>query len=163
LGQPGARNVIDLNRAAVELPLEAVRARYLIFLHAAEDQRSPETPSWTDDGNPTGDLVSEYVLEYASGEPVTVPIRRRFAIQQLHVRWGASPFEAVPAFAPGVYLTPGDARTLGRLADGQTRISVERTSSGRNSGGDNLWLYALENPRPDEPLRCLRLVPRGQR
>src|SRR5262249_10020229 len=88
LGQPGAPNVIDLNRAPVELPLDGLSARYLIFLHAAEDQRSPETPSWADDGNPSGDLVSEYVLEYADGNTAAVPIRRRFAIQQMHIRWG---------------------------------------------------------------------------
>jgi len=163
LGRARARNVIDLDQAEVAVPLGEALASYLIFAHAVEDQRSPETPSWTDDGNPAGDHVSDYVLAYADGTSAVVPIRRRFAIQQTHIRWGASPFEAVPARSPSVFLTPGDARALGRLADGVTRTSVERTASGRSSGGDNLWLYALPNPRPEAPLRQVRLVPRGQR
>jgi len=92
-----------------------------------------------------------------------VPIRRRFAIQQTHIRWGASPFEAVPALGPEVFPSPNDARALGRLADGVTASSVERVASGRNSGSDNLWLYALPNPSPEKPIRQVRLAPRGQR
>src|SRR4051812_29857300 len=65
LGQPGAANVICLDQAEVAVPLGGVGASYLVFLHAVEDQRSPETPPWANDGNPVGDPVSEYVLEYA--------------------------------------------------------------------------------------------------
>jgi hypothetical protein len=163
LGLPKTANVICLDQAPVIVPLGDVTASYLVFLHAVEDQRSPETPEWSNDGNPVGDHVSDYVLEYADGSTAVVAIRRRFAIQQTHIRWGASPFEAVPALGPEVFPSPNDARALGRLADGVTTSSVERVASGRNSGSDNLWLYALPNPSPEKPIRQLRLVPRGQR
>src|SRR5689334_21655975 len=51
LGQPGAVNVICLDHAEVAVPLAGVTASYLVFLHAVEDQRSPETPPWANDGN----------------------------------------------------------------------------------------------------------------
>jgi hypothetical protein len=162
LGQSRARNVIELNQAEAVVPLGDVTASYLIFLHAVEDQRSPETPGWANDGNAVGDHVSDYELDYADGSNEVIAIRRRFAIQQTHIRWGASPFEAVPAMGPSVTPTPGDARALGRLTDGVPGIAIERTSSGRNSAGENLWLYALPNPRPDRPIRQVRLIPRGQ-
>jgi len=163
LGQPEAANVICLDTTEVAVPLGDVTASYLVFLQAVEDQRSPETPSWANDGNPAGDHVSDYVLEYADGTTAVAPIRRRFAIQQMHIRWGASPFEALPAVAPAVFPTPGDARALGRLADGVTRISVERTASGRDQAGEHLWLFALPNPNPEKPIRQVRLEPHGQR
>jgi len=164
LGRPNAANVICLDQAEVAVPLGDVTASYLVFLHAVEDQRSPETPSWANDGNPVGDHVSDYVVEYAGGTSTVVAIRRRFAIQQVHIRWGASPFEAAPALGPDVYLTPNDAWALGRLTDGAAPIGHSRASSGRNSGTfGNLWLYALPNPNPGKPIRQVRLVPRGQR
>jgi hypothetical protein len=163
LGQRQAANVNCVDQVEVVVPLGDVTANYLVFLHAAEDQRSPETPPWANDGNPMGEHVSDYVLEYTDGTSSVAPIRRRFAIQQMHIRWGASPFEAVPALGPEVLLTPHDAQALGRLTDGATRISVERVASGRNSGSDNLWLYALPNPDPAKPIRQVRLAPRGQR
>ncbi len=162
LGQPGAANVIYLDQAEVAVPLGGVSASYLVFLHAVEDQRSPETPPWTNDGNPAGDSVSDYVIDYADGTTAVTPILRRFAIQQTHIRWGASPFEAVPALGPDVYPTLNDAHAL-RLTDPQTMVGYERTGSGRDSGGDNLWLYALPNPHPQKPIRQVRLAPRGQR
>ena len=162
LGQPGAANVIYLDQAEVAVPLGGATASYLLFLHAVEDQRRPETPPWTHDGNPVGDSVSDYVIDYADGTIAVTPIRRRFAIQQMHIRWGASPFEAVPALGPYVYPTLNDAHAL-RLTDPQAMLGHGRTSSGRDSGGDNLWLYALANPNPDKPIRQVRLAPRGQR
>jgi hypothetical protein len=162
LGQPGAANVIALDQSDVRLPLNGVRASYLVFLHALEDRLSGEMPSFTDNGNPLGDHVSDYVLDYADGGSVVVPILRRFAIQQMHIRWGASPFEAVPALAPAVYPTPSEAYALGRLPDGVTRVANERTASGRDLSSEMLWLYALPNPNPDRPLQQLLLVPAGE-
>ena len=163
LGQPKAPNVICLDQAEVAVALGDAPARYLVFLHAVEDQRGSDVPVTNNDGNQLGDHVSDYILEYADGASATIPVLRRFAIQQSHIRWGASPFEAVPATAPSMAPTPGDARALGRMADGVTRISVERASSGRDLAGENLWLYALPNPNPEKPIRRVRLVPRGQR
>ena len=163
LGQAQSPNVIYLDKAPVVLPVGALQASYLVFLHAVEDRLSGEMPSFTDNGNALGDHVSDYEVEYADGTTTVVPIRRRFAIQQMHIRWGASPFEAVPALAPGVYPTPNDAHALGRLADGVTRVARVRTASGRDLSNDMLWLYALPNPHPQKVIVRLRLTPRSER
>jgi hypothetical protein len=77
LGQLGAPNVIYLERTPVMLAVGALRASYLMFLHAVEDRLSGEMPSFTDNGNALGDHVSDYVLEYADGTTTVVAIRLR--------------------------------------------------------------------------------------
>src|SRR5258706_9375052 len=69
----------------------------------------------------------------------------------------------MPALGPHVSPPPNDARARGRLTAPAMGISIERAASGRNSGSDNLWLYALPNPNPENPIRQERLLPRGQR
>ena len=51
-------------------------------------------------GNILGHHVSDYALVFADGSEAVTPVLRRFAIQQRHIDWGASAFEAVPATAP---------------------------------------------------------------
>ena len=57
------------------------------------------------DGNELGGHVSDYILDYGDGAQAETPILRRFAIQQRHITWGASPFAAIPARGPAVFTT----------------------------------------------------------
>ena len=75
-------------------------ATYLVFLHHVEDRASNYLPGFADDGvdgNELGDHVADYVLRYADGSEHVHPIRRRFAIQQARIGWGASPSPRCPS------------------------------------------------------------------
>ena len=166
LGQPQRNNVLLLADKPVTLDLDGLRATYLIFLHAVEDRVTNYLDGFADfavDGNELGHHVSDYVLEYADGETATTPIRRRFAIQQSHIRWGASPFEAIPATSNEVFNTVSESVILGRVPGSTYGRGETRHESTRNGPPGQLWLYALPNPHPDKPIRRLRLMPRAER
>ncbi len=166
LAQEGAReSVIWLDVYEAAIPLNDSRATWLIFLHAVEDKPTNYLKYFADedvDGNELGDHVSDYTVEYADGTRHETPILRRFATQQSRIRWGASPFLAVPALPPQVFITASEDAALGRPARvygrGETRVA-----SGRERSAEKLWLYALPNPHPDKPIRQLLLTPAKER
>ena len=169
LGQPGQANVILLRGDADEIciELEPIRARYVVFLHAVEDRVAEDPPGFAplgavlpggrNDGNELGRRVSEYALVYEDGSEATTPILRRFAIQQRHISWGASPFAAVPARGPAVFTTSSEDFDLQRVAADSRGRTETRHDSLRFVDSENLWLYALPNPEPAKPIRVLRL------
>ena len=84
-GEPGRANVILLDDQLVEVDLGGLQASYLLFVHAVEDRITDYLPGFADqdiDGNELGQHVSDYQLTYEDGATVTIPIHRRFAIQQ---------------------------------------------------------------------------------
>ena len=163
LGQP---NVLLLSDAPVQIELGQVYATYLLFLHVVETRASNYQAGFADDrvdGNELGDLVADYTLDYADGSQANTPILRRFAIQQRHIRWGASPFEAMPAQKASVVLSVNEALTLGRKPQTEYGAGESRHSSGRDSSADSLWLYALPNPHPEKAIQRLVLTPKHER
>lgn len=139
LGPSGTRNAIVLDRDEVSIDLQPFSATYLVFLHAVENRETNYLEGLADhgiDGNELGDSVSEYMLAYADGTSFTKPILRRFGIQQSRIRWGASPFAAVPAASDDVFPTTTDMQILGRVADipygrGETRLLRPVDTAGR--------------------------------
>lgn len=165
LGGEGGSNVILLDEAAQTVELGHLQATWLLFLHAVEDRPTNYLDNFADsemDGNELGDHVADYVLEYADGSIHETPILRRFAIQQSHIRWGASPFLAVPAVSDQVIPAAAEDAALGRVARpygrGETRVAA-----GRDRVAEKLWLYALPNPHPEKPIRQLILTPVKER
>jgi hypothetical protein len=168
LGTQGQPNVVLLDReaASVRIELEPLRATYLVFLHCVEDLTmavpsgfgalGPVSVSGGAGANELGGLVSEYTLVYEDGTEAVTPIRRRFAIQQRHINWGASPFEAIPARGPLVFTTATEDRYLSRVAAVDYGRSQTRHDSMRDSG-ENLWLYALPNPEPGKAIQAFIL------
>jgi hypothetical protein len=168
LGQPDRVNVILLTPGEeVRIDLPPLRASYLVVLHAVEDRPVPEIPgfgqigstpmSGRDVGNALGARVADYVLVYEDGNEAVTPILRRFAIQQRHISWGASPFAAVPALGPCVFTTSSEDFLLNRVAADSRGRTETRHDSMRMVDSENLWLYALPNPQPDAPIHGLRL------
>ncbi|MHB9433772.1 MULTISPECIES: CehA/McbA family metallohydrolase [unclassified Mesorhizobium] len=156
--------------AATSIELVPTRATYLVFVQTAADlpaalpsgfgDNSPEdNPSAKFiESNELGSLVSTYAIRYADGSEIDVPIFRRFAIQQSHICWGASPFAATPALGPHVHATHSEDFALGRAPRADFGTAEFRTESGRAySYGENLWLYALPNPSPDKQVIGVRL------
>lgn len=175
LGRPGAPNVVLLAPGAPGVRIETapLRARYLVFLHAVED-RAPEEPAGfaplgpipgagDNVGNRLGDRVSTYGLAYADGTVTETPVLRRFAIQQRHITWGASPFAAVPAKGPLVFTSVSEDAVLGRPSPRTWGRGEMRHGSGRAAPGENLWLYALPNPEPEREIVAVVLRPGEER
>lgn len=166
LGQPGVPNLILLDQEPVSLDLGGLHARYLIFLHAVEDRVTNYADGLADfavDGNLIGQPVADYQLEFEDGESVTIPIRRRFAIQQSHIGWGASPFEAIPAMSNEVFNSATEQMILGQVPGRGYGRGETRHETLRNHPQGQLWLYALPNPHPARPIRSLRLIPGAER
>ena len=164
LGTPGEQDVILLDKTPIEVAVDDRQATYVLFVHTVEDRKTTYQAGFADDtvdGNELGDLVADYTLEYTDGSTAVTPIQRRFAIQQSHIRWGASPFTAVPATSPSVFSTATEAQMLGRVSSVPYGAGETRHDSGRGSG--NLWLYALPNPHPEKPIRRILLTPQQER
>lgn len=119
-------------------------ATHLCFLHYWEGSPSPES------GDAGGEQVGEYVLQYADGGPVSVPIRARFEIG-----WGT------PGY--GQYLFAGMAhrelRTLDFMSDEARKGGGWARSQTDAAGGGpgEPWIFALINPRPDRQVESVLL------
>ncbi|WP_287382138.1 CehA/McbA family metallohydrolase [Mesorhizobium sp.] len=159
-------DVLSLRPGAspVSISLPPTQAKYVMFVQAVTDCppktlpgfRPTETTTPPNEGNELGQVVSTYSLLYADGSEIDTPVLRRFAIQQRHIAWGASPFAAMPARAPNVHASNGEDLALGRAPELSFGYAEYRTSSGRLSRDENLWLYALPNPRPAAKIVGLR-------
>src|SRR5215217_4986851 len=175
LGEADTPNVIVLEPGGPEVRIELgrVTASYLVFLHAVEDRPAPLPASFgqtgpspgnqCDMGNPLGHHVADYALVYEDGTEAVTPVRRRFQIQQRHLDWGASPFEAVSAISPSVLTSATEDHYLGRVASNPYGDGETRTNSGRPIKNETLWLYALQNPTPERSIRALALRPGSER
>ncbi len=173
-GAENQPNAILLADKTVSIATDDILASYLVFAHIVEDRpltlpadladyagrqhRVGATP-----GNDIGDLVAEYELRYSDGSAATIPIRRRFAIQQPHIEWGASAFAAVPHQRDTIRPSMSETAYFewSRIPDyggGETRHE-----SGRDAYAEHIWLYALPNPQPDKAICEIRCVAKEER
>ena len=171
LGAGGGPDVVLVAAAAgaettVTVPAGGLQATYLVFLHHLEDRVSNYLTGFADDGvdgNELGDHAADYVLRYAGGSEYVHPIRRRFAIQQARIGWGASPFAAVPMYADRVFASAAEDQAAGRPAARGYGRGETRHDSGRDAGQRLAWLYALPNPHPDRAIEAVELRPGSER
>ena len=168
LGPADGPNVILLDKVPIDVPLDGAGATYIVVLHIVEDRRTNYADGLADfqtDGNALGQRVSDYALQYADGTEISHAVLRRFAVQQAHIHWGASPFAAVPATWDKVVPSNAAQIALGRSDVPNFGIGECRSRSGRdiNLGKSHAWLYALPNPHPDKPICSLRLQPATER
>jgi len=140
----------------IAVELDGVRAQWLVFMHTA--QPLPQEPNDSGIISPMrgeGRLnhhLADYVITYGDGESLRVPIRGRHQIGTYRRRWGENCFQAVAHCKPHPTRLHHEqtARNWGRS---QTRVDTA------DSGPWTNWLYAWENPRPDEPIVSLTLEP----
>jgi hypothetical protein len=173
LGASGQNNILLLDQEPIEIEVDSFQATYLVFLHVVENRVTNYQDGLADfalDGNELGQVVSDYDLVYADGTTAVVPVLRRFAIQQTEIEWGASPFAAVPAAKPSIFLGHTEAQILGRPVNYLYGTGEVRNRSARDSivtapplPSDKLWLYALPNPHPDRPIQKIVLTPKTER
>ena len=174
LGAPNQANAILLDGDQVSIAAGDRRATYIIFAHIVEEREQPLPGDMSDahgrlypqaamPGNDLGDLVAKYQLHYADGSSASVPIRRRFAIQQARIDWGASAFAAVPHQQDEVRGSTAEAFALGRAPAAHYGFGETRHSSGRDAAQEHIWLYALPNPHPEKIIREIRLAGKDER
>lgn len=177
MGETGKSNVILLEDEPIRVEFGPRRATYILFAHVVADRVTNYQTGFADfavDGNELGNHVADYTLVYADqggtyeasdtnrpGE-VTVPIVRRFAIQQARIGWGASPAAALPHVEPGVFSTTTEEQMLGRVPTNPYGRGETRHSSPRDRAPEKIWLYALPNPNPDRPIARVVLTPREE-
>src|SRR3954469_1576609 len=121
-------------------------ARRVLFAHAALETRIPE-------GGPVGVAVAEYVFRYDGGEEIRQPIRERFEIGVVPVGWGQLPFLAVP-----------DRKDqLQPRFEGRWGSAGNRQTEANQAWPRHFYLWAWENPRPEQRLESVTIEPAGTR
>ncbi|MFC1997739.1 hypothetical protein ACFLXI_09085 [Chloroflexota bacterium] len=148
--------MIILADEAVSIEIDPTTARWLIFMHTS-DLRDIDT---NDSGffspmrgqGQLAEHAANYVIRYADGHEVSVPIQRRFQIGSFQRRWGENCFEAVAHQKPRPTLPPHE-----QLSEGwgwrQTRVDVADSMPWIN------WMWAWENPHPEKEITRLRFEP----
>ncbi len=151
-----ASRLIVLKDKSVPVPMGGRKARWLVFLHAS-DTRPLETNAhgltspMRGEGQ-LGELACTYRARYRDGEVIDIPIRRRFQVGSWTKRWGENCFEAVAHEAPHSVRPPHE-QLRPSWGSSQTRVDPG------DLGGFLAWMWAWENPRPDEPLEKLECEP----
>jgi len=130
------------DKTEIRVPVNR-NARYLCFVHGCD---APNDPAMTYLGN----TLAEYAIEYADGQEHIQPIRARFEINALRVPWGGDAFAAVRPSMPRRLKDPK------RQDWGWAQCGVEYDGPGAP------WVYAMENPRPDEKIAAVILRPTGR-
>lgn len=139
----GSGDGLSLDRVSVPV---GQTARRVLFAHTLLETRIPE-------GGPVGEIAARYVFRFADGEEVRVPIRERFEVGVVPVGWGQLPFLAVPDRKD--QLQP---RYEGRWGNAGNR----QTEAGQ-AWPRHFYLWAWENPRPEQPLESITIEPAGPR
>ncbi|HLZ55911.1 MAG TPA: CehA/McbA family metallohydrolase [Ktedonosporobacter sp.] len=104
-------------------------------------------------GGPVGSPIADYVFTYQSGDQVRVTIRDRFEIAEIPTAWGQLPFRAVPDQSDS--LPARDAGRFDEAGDRQTEVN--------QAAARGYYLLAWQNPRPEQALASLTVIPAGPR
>ncbi len=124
----------------------------LVCLAAFCDWDPNEAPNPAQDVTElVGQHLADVVFVYEDGSEKTVPIRRRFQVNSLTLRWSHLAFQAMPhrGNTPQKLTDPLSAGPeWGSL---QTGVLVKR-----HQAGPTIWVSALANPERRRPLKALR-------
>ncbi len=142
----------------VTVKLPPTRAQWLIFLHTS-DLRPPEKKadgfiSPMRGGGQLGEHAADYVIVYADGSELRLPIRRRHQIGMFSRSWGENCFEAVADAKPRP-LGPGLHESSPH--SGWGRIQTRADSADLRAWVN--WLWAWENPHPRKAIAAVRFEP----
>ncbi len=139
----------------VTLAVAPTTARWLIFLHTSDIRPVEPGPggiiSPMRGRGQLAEHAADYVIGYADGEEIRLPIRRRHHVGMFTRGWGENCFEAVSHHKPQPD-RPENA-PIAHWGDSQKRATAADAGPWMN------WLWAWENPRPDVPIVSLRIEP----
>ncbi len=142
----------------VAVKLKPTRAQWLIFLHTSDirpiEKNAHGLISPMRGGGRLGEHAADYVIVYADGSELRLPIRRRHQLGTFSRRWGENCFEAVADAKP-------------RPLDGRPDLMIPQAAWGRlQTRADSAdqrpwvnWLWAWKNPRPQKSIVAIRFEP----
>ncbi len=149
------RRPVVLADKPVTVKLGNLQAPWLVFMHTS-DLRQGDADVAADPMNRgvgrLAEVAANYVIVYADGTEVSLPIRRRHQIGSLHRHWGENCFEAV-AHRKIIPVPANHERPTAGWGHSQTRVAT------RDSGVWINWLWAWENPHPRKAIAAIRFEP----
>jgi hypothetical protein len=105
------------------------------------------------DGAALGEVVADYVFVYQDGQEVRVPIRDGYEVRFVSGAWGEFAFGALP----------NRNDTLPPRYVGRFEAAGARQTEVSGWAPPDYYLWAWLNPRPEQPLAALTIVPQGPR
>jgi hypothetical protein len=161
----GIRFLVDrvavASKETVTLHWPEVRSPWLVCMHTADNEALPRNEcGFVTASRGVGRLnerVADYVFLYADGREQRVAIRRRHQLGMLsRPSWGENCFEAVAHQKPfPVRTTCEQPRSGDTWGWAQTRAAQPDSPDWTN------WLWAWQNPYPEEGLVGLRIEPKA--
>jgi hypothetical protein len=147
---------ILIHEVAVAATIPETRAEWLVFMHTSDRRPLPKNEDgfispMTGEGH-LAELAANYVILYADGTEVTVPIYRRHQLGAFQRRWGENCFQAVAHKKPQPVRAAHEQTQAGW---GQTQTRVRMPDSGAWVN----WLWAWKNPHPDRVIVGVRFEP----
>jgi hypothetical protein len=128
----------------VTIPVNAT-AHNLIFAHALLESKVLA-------GESIGRVLAHYVVKYAGGATVRLPIRERFEVSMIPTAWGQWPFLAVPE----------QQDWLAERYAGQWSEAGRRQTEANYAHQNVYYLWAWRNPNPEWVIEMLTIEP-GER
>ena len=149
-------NVIALHDKTIAVEIEPTLSQWLVFMHTSDLHPAETNPAriispMRGEGQ-LGEPAANYVIQYADGAEISLPIRRRFQIGAFRRRWGENCFEAVVHRKPRSVRPPHEQLGLS-WGWSQTRVNVADSWDWEN------WLWAWENPHPEKKIVGIRFEP----
>ena len=151
-GEPDGACFIDLKGGDAPVAVAVGRsAMRVVFAHRLLESQLAE-------GGPLGVDVAEYVFHLADGGVERAEIRERFEIAGLSGRGGLGGRAGMP------YLAVPDqgAKPLPRTS-GPWDMMGRRQFESEMGGAQHYYLWAWENPRPEQEIDAIEIVPKGPR
>jgi hypothetical protein len=128
-------------RENVKTPIGAT-AKHIIFAHALLESKVLE-------GENIGRVIARYVFRFDGGQVIRVPIRERFEVGVVRPGFRQLPFLALPDQKD--YLMPRH--------EGQWDSVGWRQTEARQGTVRAYYLWAWENPHPDQPIESVTIEP----
>jgi len=151
------RKVVVLQDTPVLLRTKPFCAPWIIFLHTVGSaEKTPDADGFFRPARgpePLNEQVAEYVLEFADGRKVVIPIRRRREIVHVHCGWPIEGLECVPGTKP---------RTL--TFDADQMVSPQnwgwhQTRANSSGNPPQYWMWAWQNPFPARQITSILVRP----
>jgi hypothetical protein len=149
-------DVVVMVDRPVTVELRPTMAQWLVFMHSSDVRPfEPGAGGFISPMRGKGQLAehaADYVMLYADGTEERVSVRRRHQIGAFERRWGENCFEAVSHRKPHA-LRAAHEQLRAEWGQSQTRATAADREPWLN------WLWAWENPRPDEAVVGIRFEP----
>ena len=152
-------DIVAISEQVVSVELSPTLAQWLVFMHTSDLQPAEPGPGgFISPMRGEGQLAehaADYVILYADGTEERAPIRRRRQIGTFQRRWGENCFEAVAHRKPNP-VPAAHQQLIAGWGRSQTRTAQIDGSHGKPWTN---WLWAWENPHPDNTIIGVRFEP----